>query len=155
MDDYSDWLRRAASARWFANLALLIAITVAAWVLSQVFWRFAFPPEPAPVTVFAMDSKSALGQAVARHWFGVPASGPAVVGTTTIADVKLRGVVAQSASRKGGMAIFSVQGGPDRVFAVGEEISPGVSLIGVQGKSATIRRSGREEQVALPQRGRS
>jgi general secretion pathway protein C len=100
-----------------------------------------------------MDAKSALARVVARHWFGVPIS-VTTVAPTTNTDVKLRGVVAQSASRKGGMAIFSVQGGPDKVFAVGEEISPGVGLIGVQAKSVTIRRSGREEQVALPQRGR-
>jgi general secretion pathway protein C len=154
MDDYSDWLRRATSARWFSNLVLLVAIAVPAWVSSLVFWRFAFPPEQAVATDTAMDAKSALARVVARHWFGVPVS-VTTAAPTTNADVKLRGVVAQSASRKGGMAIFSVQGGPDKVFAVGEEISPGVSLIGVQAKSVTIRRSGREEQVALPQRGRS
>lgn len=152
--DYSDWLRRVLSGSWSVRFVMLLAIIIAAWVLSGVFWRLVLPADKALPAELVLDSKAVVGQIQARHWFGAATVGTAPVAVEAAADIRLRGVIAPNHKRSAGMAIFSVQGGADKMFAVGEEISPGVTLLKVQGTSVTVSRSGREEQIELPKRGR-
>jgi general secretion pathway protein C len=75
------------------------------------------------------------------------APGPA---TVTALDVRLYGVMGNQATG-GGSAIIGLTNGPQRSFAVGEEIVPGVTLTGIAFDHVTISRGGTIEELYLDQ----
>ena len=68
----------------------------------------------------------------------------------TSLDLKLFGVREDRASGRGS-AIIGIPEGQQRSFVVGEEIMPGVVLVGVGFDHVTITRSGAREQVFIDQ----
>ena len=150
--DYSEWLFLLASGVWFARLALLVALGFAAWVASTVFWQLALPGAADPPAEITAGSRQIVERVVQQQWFGTLAAAQARAEAPS--NIRLRGVIAERRAGHGGMAIVSIDGGPDKVFSVGDAVAPGVSLKRVDPDGAVLTRGGREEQVALPKRGK-
>jgi general secretion pathway protein C len=150
--DYSEWLFRFVSGAWFARLALFVALGFGVWVGSRVFWQLALPDSAESPTATAPGSRQIIERVVQQQWFGSLAAAPTRAEAPS--NIRLRGVIAERRAGHGGMAIVSVDGGPDKVFSVGDAVAPGVSLKRVDPDGAVLTRGGREEQVALPKRGK-
>jgi len=78
--------------------------------------------------------------------------GPAAAQPTVVTslDIRLYGITANRATG-GGSAIIGPANGEQRVYLVGEEIVPGVTLTAVGFDFITVSRNGQEEQLYLDQ----
>lgn len=146
-------LRRVPHITVYSALELLL-LSLLAVQCARLFWTFVTPLGP----VGEWKSAAALRPSVqpAPAFFGDfdpffratgAANGPIVV---TSLNLKLFGVREDRASGRGS-AIIGTADGTQRSFAVGEEISPGVTLTTVGFDSVTISRGGAAEQMFLDQ----
>jgi general secretion pathway protein C len=150
--DYSEWLFRLASNIWLARLALLMALGFAVWVASTLFWRLALPQGAMPPSDAGLGAKQMVERIAQQQWFGALAV--ATASAAAPSNFRLRGVIAERRAGQNGMAIISVDGGPDKVYSVGDTLAPGVSLKRVEPAGVLVMRGGREEQLLLPVRGK-
>jgi general secretion pathway protein C len=146
-------LRRLPRTTVYSAMELLL-LSLLAVQCARLLWAAVTPLEPvgdwkaiAAVRPAAQASPALLGSFDPFFRLSETASAPAVV---TSLNLQLFGVREDRASGRGS-AIIGLPEGQQRNFAVGEEISPGVTLIGVGFDYVTISRGGTQEQIFLDQ----
>lgn len=140
-----------------AAMACVVALgALALWLLVRLIWalvpRADGALDTAPLRVAGNVAASTQSQSIARwHLFGEtprrPGSGPGSPATTL--SLILRGTFAGS-DPAGGIAVIEDAGHGERAFSVGDEVSPGVRLVGVHPDHVVLRHDGIEETLALP-----
>lgn len=135
------WLLRGA---WISWLEVLLVAALAA-VLGRATWLLAAPRVAAEPAIETRSTRAGAPSERTLRLFGAAAQ-PAQAG----ADERLRlvGVVAPGHVRSGA-ALFSVNGGKARAFAVGETIADGVALREVHPEHAVVARDGAIRRIPL------
>lgn len=131
----------AAAAATIAAIAATVAIL--AWWAVQIL---------APRPAIAPAARPALTQAdpaSAAALFG--AAGPAarVQAPPRLASVKVLGVVVHP---QRSAALLAVEGAPPRAFTLGEQVSPGLTLIAVTADAAIFERGTERFELPAPRR---
>lgn len=124
---------------WYAIGALMLGALLAKWS-----WRlFA-----TPATVVAAAPEHTVSESSGRL-FGVVAAGtPSASNAAVMPEVKLIGVFAPDSGRSG-FAVLQLDAQHQLGVAVGEEVSPGVSLSEVRADHVVLERAGVRQQVKL------
>jgi general secretion pathway protein C len=148
----ANWLSR----RWIGltSFALLLLLC---WLLAN--WTWIFWPRPKASQTDAMQQLSAapqfsVGEIVARHLFGEPATEVAAAAPVIVAsplNAKLKGVFAGLPPFPA-FAILNVDG-KDQPVRVGTEIIPGAMLDGVFARHVLIKRNGAIEKLEFENAG--
>lgn len=132
-----------------AELLLLVLIAVQC---ARLFWGVLTPLGPVG-DYKALDRIRAASPGPALGSFDPffrQAPGAQAPATVTALDIRLFGVTGNQATG-GGSAIISTANGEQRSVPVGEEIMPGVTLVGIGFDYVTIGRNGATEQLYLDQ----
>lgn len=135
----------------FLELLLLVLIAVQC---ARLFWSVLTPLGPVGEwkALDLMRAAPAPGPTLGGFdpfFRQAPGAAQAPVVVTAL-DIRLHGITANRATG-GGSAIIGTANGQQRVFLVGEEIMPGVTLTGVAFDHVTISRGGAPEQLYLDQ----
>ena len=140
---------------WPARLAALLLSAAAA--TNTAYWGLKLSaPASGPAVVAVQAPEVALDAGLVARALGGSASGAGVVSTVAApvavaesARFVLVGVVDQQA---GGAALIGVDGKAAKPVAVGAPVADGWTLRAVQGRSATLERSGTQLLLELPPR---
>jgi general secretion pathway protein C len=136
-----------------AHRATQTAVTVSAllllsWGFAQGTWRVWQPASPAidrSGSADAIDLKTLFSARPFGSAAPSPANDDASVARSTL-NLSLTGV---AMLRSGGCALIVVQGQPESAYCMGEDLSPGVRLVGVQRDRVVILRNGTRESVLM------
>jgi general secretion pathway protein C len=140
----------------YSALELLLLVLIAVQC-ARLFWAVLTPMGPVG-DYKALDQMRPVGSAgpalgsfdpFFRQAPGAPGS-PQAPAMVTSLDIRLYGVTANQATG-GGSAIIGPVNGPQRVYMVGEEIMPGVTLTGVGFDYVVISRGGATERLFMDQ----
>jgi len=135
--------RSDLALRALVSLINVVALACLAAVLAFWTWRWMLsPPEPASRGVVGIT----VGTSADANLFG---SSGAAVATTTLAGIRLLGVVAGSGGRPG-YAVMQLDGKPIVALLAGSELAPGLVLAEVHPRGVVLERSGIRETLALP-----
>jgi general secretion pathway protein C len=141
---------------WLGKFATIAILALLAWLGASLFWNLTVPATPEPAIVVDTDPSTVAQMIAARHLFGeAPAQGAAGAVATSVANIKLHGVVAPARRGQIAIAILSSQGKPAVAVRVGEEILPGVTLHRVLPRSVEIDQGGQIRLLTLPERGKT
>ena len=139
---------------WPARLAALLLSAAAA--ASAAYWGLKLSAPAAGTAVVAVQApEAALDTGLVARALGGSGTGVAVVAAgappavAESARFVLMGVVGQHA---GGAALIGVDGKAAKPVAVGAPVADGWTLRAVQGRSATLERSGAQLLLELPPR---
>jgi general secretion pathway protein C len=136
---------RPSAAGLAAALMVIACGTTAAWWAVRIAApRQAIAPAIEP-TLIQPDAASALAL---FGTVGRTASGAAT--EQRLGSVRVVGVIVHP---QRGSALISVNGGAPRAFAVGDTVSPGLSLREVNPDGAVFERFGERIELAAPRRG--
>jgi general secretion pathway protein C len=148
-------LARLPRVTVYSALELLLLLLIAVQC-ARLFWGLMTPIGPVgdfkaleqmrPVAVAAPS----VGTFDPFFRQGPGATAAAQLNVVTSLNIRLYGISANSATG-GGSAIIGAANGEQRVYMVGEEILPGVTLTGVGFDFVTISRGGQVEQLYLDQ----
>jgi general secretion pathway protein C len=146
-------LRRMPHTTVYSAMELLL-LTLLAVQCARLFWTLVTPIGPvgewkaaAAFRPVVQSSPALLGSFDPFFRLSSTSNAPVVV---TSLNLKLFGVREDRASGRGS-AIIGTSDGQQRSFAVGDEVSPGVTLTAVGFDSVTISRAGTPEQIFLDQ----
>lgn len=124
---------------WQAASRTLILLLFAAGV--GIWGVLLFAPKPAPMPpALPQPSTQGVDTAPVASWFG---------GGTTRLRVAVAGLMATS---KGGAALLTINGGPAQAYRAGQELAPGVMLMGVRSDGVMINQDGAIERIPAPAR---
>jgi len=127
MADGPVWVRRLSVLAFTAGVGIWGALI------------FAPAPRALPPMLEATPD-AGLDTAPAARWFG---------GAALRVHVTVNGLIATD-NGSGGAALLSVDGGPAQAYRVGQDLAPGVTLVGVSAAAVTIDQDGIVEHVAPP-----
>lgn len=139
-----------------AALACIAFAIVVVWLLVRLVWalvpRSDAALELAPPRLANTAGGALPAQSVANwHLFGTSratsAAGAAAPATTL--SLILRGTFAASDSRTG-IAVIAGQGGEERAYSVGQEVTPGARLTAVYPDHIVLTHDGVDESLTLP-----
>lgn len=143
----------SASSLWWPRLAAFVLAALAA--ASAAVWglRVAAPVQASGIAAMVMPAVQPDAVAVARALGGAAAGTDAPLAAQAApvlesARFALLGVVAQAHAQ--GAALLSIDGKPAKPFLVGAQVMDGWTLQSVQGRRATLARSGAELVLELP-----
>jgi len=136
-----------------AHRATQTAVTVSAllllsWGFAQGTWKVWRPASPAIERsggADAIDLKTLFSAQLFGKAAPSPANDDARVARSTL-NLSLTGV---AVLQSGGCALIVVQGQPESAYCAGEDLSPGVRLVGVQRDRVVILRNGVREAVLM------
>jgi len=141
---------RILVADWASWVALLMVFAIGAWTAGHWFWKFSVKSTALSVSAIAVPPLALSRELAAQHRFG--ASQPLPPATSADpSGLVLIGVVAAK-SGKGGLAIFLVDGKKQIASVVGNEVVPGLMLVGVANDHAELSRDGRLTKIPLSRR---
>lgn len=151
------WLRGKRSAR-DAGPAILVGLLVAAliWQAVSLLWTLVVPLsplgawQPQTAVIASPAERRALFTSIDPFFRGT-AQGPATA-TVTSAGLTLFGININEATG-GGSAIIAGEDGIQNSYAVGDEIAPGLKLVGVAFDHVLLDRGGARESLFLDQSG--
>jgi general secretion pathway protein C len=127
----------------FAAVALLGALLA--------YWSWTWlGPAPAPR---APSAATAAGAAAAGGLFGAVKQGASAAGPGGTGTLRLVGVVADSAERRG-HAVLRLDRKHTVAVLQGEEVEPGLRLAEVHADHVVLERNGAREALAWPEKGR-
>jgi general secretion pathway protein C len=143
---------RSRTAEVAAIACCAVFAALALWLLVRLVWALLPRDDAALAAASARTPTDAATAAAPRsiaqaHLFGntpVQATGG---GTTT--SLILHGTLAE-ADPKAGIAVIADAGNGERSWRVGEEIVPGIRLLGVYADRVVVVREGAEETLKLP-----
>ncbi len=124
-------------------IALAVCAGVVAWWAVQIA-----APRPA-IAPAVQPSLTLPDPSAAASLFGAAGAGPKAAAEVRLASVKVLGVVVHP---QRGAALLGVDGAAPRAYAVGEQVSNGLSLIEVTPDSAIFLRFGERIELAAPRR---
>jgi general secretion pathway protein C len=141
---------RSRSTELAAMLCCGVLAALALWLLVRLVWALV-PTDDAALA--AMPARAAAGAPSAPtrslaqwHLFGnTPVQATGVASTTSLI---LHGTLAER-DPKAGIAVIADAGNGERSWRVGEEVSPGVRLVGVYADHVVVTRDGSEESLPL------
>lgn len=146
-------LDRLSTSRWLPHAVNLAAFVLLIYGLAQWTWRALEQPSPTVATGFAPSRPSQPGfdpqQVISGQLFGaVQNAGAMDPGRLPLSslNIVLTGVMARGA---GSFAFLSVNGTPETVFSIGQEITAGATLEAVHADGVVLRRGGALESVLL------
>lgn len=151
LEQVERWLARP----WVSAVINFAALALLTYGLAQATWRLLVPPathiEAASLRPGESGGDYDLQALLSSNLFGqAAASAKSEVALDAIPvsslSLVLTGVMVNPA---GGVAVISADGGPETPFAVGQEISAGVTLHAVYSDRALIRRGGATESLML------
>lgn len=131
-------------------LAQVASVVLAALAAALLAWWAMLLSAPRPA--MAPPASSPLGQAdpaTAAMLFGAIGGAPRIVAAQRLPAIKVVGVIVHP---QRGAALVSIHAAPPRAFAVGETVSPGVTLLAVTADSAVFERAGERIELAAPRR---
>lgn len=140
-------IRRLQSIAPLAGTSLLWLAVIAlwAWFAAGWYWRLSAPPAAVAPNQLITDPTLAARELAARHLFGEVVVQQQAV---TVSRYTLVGVAAHS-RKSPGWAVIAEDGKPAQGFVLGDEIAPGVKLVGVLPDSVEIDRGGNRERIML------
>lgn len=152
------WLRSGAGKPreiWPKLLAGFLGALLV-WQLVRLLWVLIVPLSPLgawqpQAAVIASPAERRALFASLDPFFRTAAQGPASA-TVTALGLTLFGINLNEATG-GGSAIIAGEDGVQNSYAVGDEIAPGVKLVGVAFDHVTLDRSGARESLFLDQSG--
>lgn len=126
------------------GVGVWLAVTAGgiAWLIAFWFWQLALRPVPPPEFSYEVHPEKLAQQVRGRQFFGkVDGLAGAVAATASSSHLALVGIV--SAMRgKGGLAVIQVDGKKTVTVRVGEEITPGLTLLKVARDQVELSRNG-------------
>ncbi|UKK83963.1 PDZ domain-containing protein [Sphingopyxis sp. BSN-002] len=151
------WLRGKRSAR-DVGPAILVGLLVAAliWQAVSLLWALVVPLsplgawQPQTAVIASPAERRALFTSIDPFFRGA-GQGPATA-TVTSAGLTLFGININEATG-GGSAIIAGEDGVQNSYAVGDEIAPGLKLVGVAFDHVLLDRGGARETLFLDQSG--
>lgn len=152
---WTEGLKRVPSQRWWPTALNALAVMVLAASMAQWTWQLLQPPLPRIIAQTVDISASGnfdLQGLLAAQLFGqaTPDSAPSATPVEQIPasdlNLVLVGVVAAGPES---LALIRVEPEPETPFAIGDEISHGVTLRAVYPDRAIIQRRGRTEALLL------
>lgn len=152
------WLRsgkRAPREIWPALLAAVLGALLV-WQLVRLLWTLIVPLsplgawQPQAAVIASPAERRALFTSLDPFFRGAP-QGPASA-TVTALGLTLFGINLNEATG-GGSAIIAGEDGVQNSYAVGDEIAPGVKLVGVAFDHVMLDRGGARETLFLDQSG--
>jgi general secretion pathway protein C len=154
---WTEGLKRVPGQRWWPTALNALAVMVLAASMAQWTWQLLQPPLPRIIAQTADIGASASGNfdlqgLLAAQLFGqaTPDSAPSATPVEQIPasdlNLVLVGVVAAGPES---LALIRVEPEPETPFAIGDEISHGVTLRAVYPDRAIIQRRGRTEALLL------
>ncbi|PQP04090.1 general secretion pathway protein GspC [Pseudomonas frederiksbergensis] len=126
---FTDRFSPAQGVQAVALLATLAGVVI--WSSLLLTSAESRTPDAAPQLIAERSNNPAL------QWFS---NQPAPV------DIKVGGVLA---SRRGAVAILSLNDGPPRSFLVGERVSQGVKVVAIEGDAVVIERGTEQTRLVL------
>jgi len=152
------WLRGGKRSRRDLAPPLLVGLLGAAlvWQAVSLFWTLATPLsplgawQPQTAVIASPAERRALFTSIDPFFRGA-AQGPAAA-TVTSAGLTLFGVNINEATG-GGSAIIAAEDGVQNSYAVGDEIAPGLKLVGVAFDHVLLDRGGARESLFIDQSG--
>ncbi|MFQ5754651.1 MAG: type II secretion system protein N [Acidiferrobacterales bacterium] len=152
---WTEGLTRVPGQRWWPTALNALAVMVLAASMAQWTWQLVQPPLPRIIAHTADISASAnfdLQGLLAAQLFGqaTPDSAPSATPVEQIPASDLNLVlVGLVAAGPESLALIRVDPEPETPFAIGDEISHGVTLRAVYPDRAIIQRRGRTEALLL------
>lgn len=137
-------------------VAWVLALGCVAFVGVTLFWRVFAPVSPVALPTPMTDPLQVAQELVRRRPFGgepSPASpsAPVLSAPPSMAHSRLAlHGLATGFGTAPGFALVSVDQAPPRAFVPGEELIPGVRLIGIAHGGIDIEEAGRQERLHLP-----
>jgi hypothetical protein len=133
--------------RWrlLAAGALLVALSLLAWVAAYWGWRW-FGPAPIAQPVNPPQSEWARRIADARL-FGAAAPSAATAPPSTVGDLRLLGVFAERDGK--GYALFRSSSRGPMLIAAGADVAPGLRLEAVRPTGVTLVETGVRREMTL------
>jgi hypothetical protein len=135
-----DRLFAAASA-----LAAFVGLVVLAFVLAYWSWRATGPAPDVPA--LPQDDGRWAATLASSHFFGSEPLAPPAEAQTASAQLQPLGIIAQPDG--GGYALIRLPDRTTRLFSVGDEVVPGVTLERVDNDQVSFRSAERTSVVAL------
>lgn len=149
---------RSETERWSLLGARLVCLLLALgllWMLARTFWLLVPAGEESgsvPARATANASGNSPAMSIAKwHLFGAanPQARASQSAAATTLDLTLRGTLAD-ADPKRGMAVIANAQGEERVWQVGEEVTPGATLDEVHADRVVLLHGGVREELRLP-----
>lgn len=130
-----------------AGTSLFVLIGLGLWLNSELLWSLR-TQDHAPPAMLPGDPLATAGTLAQRHLFGLPGATPERPEVTV--EFSLLGILAGQRATSGA-AILLPQGEKQPLIAhVGESIAPGIRLIGLSARQATLTRDGSPFTLDLP-----
>lgn len=149
---YGRWLPAAASAVLVVLIAVLAAQLV--WTLVPTPQSAAWKPAPAPPAARssqALDLNAITSAQLFGHY--EPPANPAAAALASAPDTQLNltllGIFADKRNPKDSRALIASSAGDEKPYAVGDDISRGVSLHAIFADRVVLSRNGRLETLRL------
>lgn len=149
---YGRWLPAAVSAALVVLIAVLAARLV--WALVPAPSSAAWKPAPAPPAARASQALD-LNVITSAQLFGhyEPPANPAAAALASAPDTQLNltllGIFADRRNPRDSRALIAASGGEEKPYAVGDDISRGVSLHAIFADRVVLSRNGRLETLRL------
>jgi general secretion pathway protein C len=148
---YGRWLPDIASAL----LALIIGVLLAqlAWALIPTPATAVWKPAPAIVNDSRRSQTLDLSQITGAELFGKYSAVPTVTAAENAPDTQLAltlfGIFADGRDPRSSRALIGTAGGDEKPYAIGDDISRGVSLQAIFADRVVLSRNGRLETLRL------
>lgn len=132
-------LKKIATLFFHVTMLALVCAAGAYWAI-----KIATPPPIAAPPAMAAPAPRQADAVLAARMFGL-VQAP----VTALSSVQVAGVFAAG---KDSAAILAVDGKPGRVVLLGQELTPGTRLVGVQPEGVTLETSGGRQEMRMPPR---
>ncbi len=140
-------------------LVVLVLVAVLAWQLAALLWTLvpmpksaAWTPSPGFVDPKPLKPKLNVEALAASHLFGQPQAGVATASLANAPDTQLAftllGILAGSTERES-LALIAKDANDEAPYAIGDDVSPGVTLQAIFPDRVILSRSGRLETLRL------
>ncbi|MDB5988520.1 MAG: gspC [Nevskia sp.] len=150
----------ARYGRWLPDIAAALAALIIGGLLAQLIWALiptpttaAWKPAPAASTDTRRSEPLDLNQITNAELFGKFTATPTVVAAENAPDTQLAltllGIFADARDPKSSRALIGTAGGDEKPYAIGDDISRGVSLQAIFADRVVLSRNGRLETLRL------
>ena len=134
-----------ARLRWLATIALVLALSLLAWVIAYWGWRWF---GPAPVTLPVEAAQGDWARRIANgHLFGAAAPSAPAPAASTLGDLRLLGVFAEADGK--GYALFRSSTRGPLLVAAGSDVAPGVRVEAVRPTGVMLIDAGARREMVL------
>lgn len=150
----------ARYGRWLPDIATALLVLLIGTLLAQLLWALiptpataAWRPAPAPTANTRRSEPPDLNQIVNAELFGKYTETPTAAAAENAPDTQLAltllGIFANGRDPKSSRALIGTGGDDEKPYAIGDDISRGVSLQAIFADRVVLSRNGRLETLRL------